>query len=72
MADYKKIQALDHSIDVHDKLNSAFKLARKYEKKDYYKTLGLQKNATKEEIRKAYKKEVTQNSITGEKKKLDK
>jgi DnaJ homolog subfamily C member 7 len=54
--DYQQANSLDPSLGVHKKINDANKEAKKAAKKDYYKILDIQKTATEDEIKKAYRK----------------
>lgn len=56
IADYAKIQELDPSVNLKDKIALAKKKEKEAKKKDYYGILGIKKGATDEEIKKAYKK----------------
>jgi DnaJ family protein C protein 3 len=55
--DYKRAQEVNNDIKrVQDGLNRAERLLKKTQKRDYYKLLGVKKNANKREIVKAYRK----------------
>lgn len=47
---------LDPSLDIDGRLQRVTKKLNSQEKKDYYKVLGIQKNATEKDIKKAYRK----------------
>jgi len=47
-------------IDSKELLHKAKQLLKKSKRKDYYKMLGLNSNATEEEIKKAYRKHALQ------------
>lgn len=53
--DYSKIQELDSSCNMQDKIRVAKKKEKEARKKDYYKTLEIDRNATDAEIKKSYK-----------------
>ena len=44
--DYNKIQEVDPSSNMRDKIKYAQKREKEAKKKDYYKTLGVDKNAS--------------------------
>lgn len=54
--DYAKIQELDPSVNLKAKIEEAKKKERQAKKKDYYAILGVDKKATDDEIKKAFKK----------------
>ena len=54
--DYSKIQELDPSANLKEKIKEAKKKERLAKKKDYYGILGVSKTSSEEEIKKAYKK----------------
>jgi DnaJ homolog subfamily C member 7 len=54
--DLNKAKELDPSANVDSQLRDLQKKAKQQKRKDYYKILGIEKNATQEEIEKAYKK----------------
>ncbi|KAK6166594.1 hypothetical protein SNE40_023249 [Patella caerulea] len=54
--DYEKIFSLEKTRENKKILNDAKLELKKSKRKDYYKLLGVQKGATEEEIKKAYKK----------------
>ena len=53
--DYSKIQELNPSCNMSDKIKIAKKKQKQARKKDYYKILEIDRNATEAEIKKAYK-----------------
>ena len=56
-ADFQKAKELDPSVkDIEGYLNDAKRQAEKARKRDYYAILGIDRNATESEIKKAYKK----------------
>ena len=55
LQDYSKIQELDPNANIKVKIDQARKKERLAKKKDYYAILGVPKNATDKEIKKAYK-----------------
>lgn len=55
--DYEKLNKLDRANGEYRRcLQQAKMELKRSQKKDYYKILGVAKNATEEEIKKAYKK----------------
>lgn len=54
--DYGKIQELDPSANLNAKIQEARKKQKQAKKKDYYKILGIEKTASDDDIKKAYKK----------------
>ena len=54
--DYNKIQEIDPSCDMRQKIKEAQKKEKQAKKKDYYKILGVDRNASDIEIKKNYKK----------------
>eukprot|EP00331_Platyophrya_macrostoma_P002565 CAMPEP_0176419818 /NCGR_PEP_ID=MMETSP0127-20121128/8265_1 /TAXON_ID=938130 /ORGANISM="Platyophrya macrostoma, Strain WH" /LENGTH=509 /DNA_ID=CAMNT_0017800351 /DNA_START=58 /DNA_END=1587 /DNA_ORIENTATION=- len=55
--DFKKVHQLDPQYaGIREKIHETEKAAKKAARKDYYKILGVSKEATEEEIKKAYKK----------------
>ena len=55
--DFQKAKEIDPSVkDIEGYLNDAKKQAEKARKRDYYAILGIDRNATESEIKKAYKK----------------
>lgn len=56
VADYEKAYKMDKSRETKDLLYHAKKELKKSKRKDYYKILGVEKNATPEDITKAYRK----------------
>lgn len=55
--DYQDAKTIDeNNRRVHDGLNRAQKLEKQTKKRDYYKILGVKRNARKREIEKAYRK----------------
>lgn len=54
--DYQQANTLDPSLGATKKINDAHKESKKASRKDYYKILDLQKTATEDEIKKAYRK----------------
>lgn len=55
LSDFAKIQEIDPSINLKTKIEEAKKKEHLAKKKDYYAILGVAKNATDAEIKKAYK-----------------
>jgi preprotein translocase subunit Sec63 len=53
--DYSKIQELDPSTNMSDKIKQAQKLERSSKKKDYYGMLGIQKGCSEADLKKAYR-----------------
>ena len=53
--DYSKIQELDPSANLSAKIKEAKKKEKESKKKDYYKILEVDRNASDQEIKKAYK-----------------
>lgn len=53
--DYNKIQEVDPSSNMKAKIKEAQKKEREAKKKDYYGILGIDRNASDQEIKKAYK-----------------
>ncbi|KAL1123908.1 hypothetical protein AAG570_001678, partial [Ranatra chinensis] len=54
--DYEKALRMDKSPDIKTKLNEAKFELKKSQRKDYYKILGIDKNASAEDVKKAYRK----------------
>jgi len=53
--DYSKIQELNPSCNMGDKIKLAKKKEKEARKKDYYKILEVDRNASEADIKKAYK-----------------
>jgi DnaJ family protein C protein 7 len=54
--DYNQANELDPSLGARHKIRDAHSQAKKAAKKDYYKVLEVEKNATDDQIKKAYRK----------------
>ena len=54
--DYNKIQELDPTTNMKQKIKEAQKKEREAKKKDYYKILEIDRNASDADVKKAYKK----------------
>jgi len=54
--DYSKIQELDPSVNLNAKIKEAKKKEKESKKKDYYKILEIDRNASDNDIKKSYKK----------------
>lgn len=54
--DYKQANSIDPSLNLKSEIRNLQKKAREEKKKDYYKILGVDKNATDKEIKKAFRK----------------
>lgn len=54
--DFNQAHQLDPNIGARQRIKEAEKEAKKAARKDYYKILGVEKNANDDEIKKAYKK----------------
>ncbi|XP_045471520.1 dnaJ homolog subfamily C member 7 isoform X2 [Harmonia axyridis] len=77
--DYEKINKIDKSRENRRLLQDAKLALKKSKRKDYYKILGVDKNATEDEIKKAYRKRALihhpdrhANASDGEKKEQEK
>lgn len=56
--DFERVRQLDPSVGgIREKIQTAKLEAKKAKRKDYYKIIGVEQNATDEEIKKAYKKQ---------------
>ena len=53
--DYSKIQELDPSCNMQDKIKIAKRKEKEARKKDYYKILEVDRNASEAEIKKSHK-----------------
>ena len=54
--DFESAKRIDPQIDINDKIRECRKEAKLASRKDYYKSLGVSKDASIEEIKKSYKK----------------
>jgi len=55
--DYEKLTKMDHNQEYRHMLKNAKLELKKSKRKDYYKILGVAKDSTEDEIKKAYRKE---------------
>jgi DnaJ family protein C protein 7 len=77
--DYEKMFSMEHTAENRELLSNAKKLLKMSKRKDYYKILGVSKDATDLEIKKAYRKKAlichpdrSPNATPEEKKEMEK